>query len=177
VTAPAVIRATFTEWRMVKTRSALQIVLEVPIEQTEEVLATLGAPMPGKEKWVAVALLDAKAVARQVDPGGASTSGRSAPAETEKPRRKFTELRLSAQAGILCEQDDFRGWLAEEYPNAVRAASGDIAGALRLVLKVQSRTELDDARNTRERAAWSALLTQFQQETGRMARDPRDTAA
>ena len=58
MTEASVIKATFTEWRMVKTRKVLQLVLEVPLEEQGEVLSRLGQPMPDREKWVAVALLD-----------------------------------------------------------------------------------------------------------------------
>ncbi len=58
MTDARVIKATFAEWKMIKTRKVLQLVLEIPLEQQGEVLTRLGPPMPDQEKWVAVALLD-----------------------------------------------------------------------------------------------------------------------
>ena len=40
------IRAAFTEYRMVKTRSALQLIVEVPLEQQADVFNKLGYPLP-----------------------------------------------------------------------------------------------------------------------------------
>lgn len=53
----AIVRGTFSDWRPVKTRGVLQLVIEVPVEQAQRVMDTLGFPMPGEEKAVAVALL------------------------------------------------------------------------------------------------------------------------
>lgn len=55
----AAIKATFSEWRMVKTRKTMQLIFEVPLEQGEHVLHVLGMPMPDTEKWCAIALLRA----------------------------------------------------------------------------------------------------------------------
>jgi hypothetical protein len=62
-----VIEATYTEWKMIKTRKVLQLILEIPLERQGDVLIRLGPPMPDREKWVAVALLD-ELVARGQDP-------------------------------------------------------------------------------------------------------------
>lgn len=61
------IRATFADWRTVKTRKALQLIFEVSLEQQAEVLAILGAPMPDVDTWVAIARLkpDAGAITRE----------------------------------------------------------------------------------------------------------------
>lgn len=53
----AVVEATFCDWRTVRTRKTLQLIFEVEIEATENVLAVLGAPLPHKTTWVAIARL------------------------------------------------------------------------------------------------------------------------
>ena len=57
MSAPAAIRATFSDWRTVRTRRALQLIFEVPLEQQAAVLAILGAPLPEAETWCAIARL------------------------------------------------------------------------------------------------------------------------
>ena len=49
------IRARYADWRPVKGRKVLQIVLEVPLEQQGDILTMLGAPLPDRDLWVAVA--------------------------------------------------------------------------------------------------------------------------
>jgi len=61
VTAPAAIKATYSEWKMVKTRKALVLSFEVPLEQQAEVMAALGVPMPDRELWVGIARISDEA--------------------------------------------------------------------------------------------------------------------
>lgn len=58
MTAPAAIKATYSEWKMVKTRKVLVLSFEVPLEHQAEVMAALGTPMPDQEIWVAIARLN-----------------------------------------------------------------------------------------------------------------------
>lgn len=57
MTAPAAIKATYSEWKMVKTRKVLVLSFEVPLEQQAEVMAALGTPMPDTAIWVGIARL------------------------------------------------------------------------------------------------------------------------
>lgn len=54
-----VVKASYHNIRPLPTRGQVQIILEIPIEEMASLIAKLGVPaMPGKTKWVAVALLD-----------------------------------------------------------------------------------------------------------------------
>jgi hypothetical protein len=164
MTAPAVIRGTLSEIKPVKTRSIWQIVVEIPVEQAQSAIDTLGVPVPGKERWVAVALLDA-----------ASSAPQPAPApEPDKPRRRFQDLPRSQQAGMRCEEPEFASWMKQKNPGAWNASGGEVAGAVRWLCAVNSRAEL----NTDPVAGrlWDHLNTQYLQDTGRMATDPRSAA-
>ena len=61
VTAPAAIKATYSEWKMVKTRKVLVLSFEVPLEHQAEVMAALGTPLPDAEIWVGIARLSENA--------------------------------------------------------------------------------------------------------------------
>jgi hypothetical protein len=51
------ILATFSEVKIIKTRSVMQIVCEIPIDQADEALRILGGiPQPAEERWVGIAL-------------------------------------------------------------------------------------------------------------------------
>lgn len=86
---PAVIRGTFSDWRPVKTRGVLQLVIEVPVEQAQHVMDTLGFPMPGEEKFVAVALMNA------VGGGGAPSAGTAEP--VGRPGHEADSVRVHDQ--------------------------------------------------------------------------------
>lgn len=110
---PAVIKATFGEWRMVKGRKVLQLVFEVPLEQQQTVLETLGAPMPDVETWVAIARL------------------RQEPVAETKSGTSLTQI-----AGILCNEGAFNAWARENSYADGKAYIYDRCG-------VKSRRELD----------------------------------
>lgn len=59
------VRATFSDFKTVKTRSVAQLVFEVPLEEADAVLAALGGvPVPNREQWVGVAPITEQAAAR-----------------------------------------------------------------------------------------------------------------
>lgn len=59
MSTPAAISGSLADFRIVKTRSVVQFIVEVPIEQADVALATLGGiPLPGVERPVALARLN-----------------------------------------------------------------------------------------------------------------------
>jgi hypothetical protein len=119
------LKATYADLKTVKTRSTVQIILEMPIEALPEVVSLLGAPVPGNEVWVAIARL---------------RSGTEDVAEP--PARKGT---LAQQAGILCADKAFwkflnaKGGMSDEDISTTEAA----AKMLRWICQIDSRTALD----------------------------------
>lgn len=51
------IKATLEDYKRIKTRSAWQIILEIPEEQLPQAMEILGNPICGKSIWVGVARL------------------------------------------------------------------------------------------------------------------------
>ena len=117
------IRASFADWRPVKSRSVLQLILEVPIEQTEAVLGALGAPLPGKETWVGVALLRDEA-APVAQPGIIEEGAKAA----------------VTRAAMLCQDKAFQEWFMG--PVVPGNAASDTAAFMRTYLCVASRSEI-----------------------------------
>jgi hypothetical protein len=59
--APAAFEANYGDWRLVKGRKVVQIVLEVPMESADHAYKVLGGmPNPGAGVWLAVARLAGK---------------------------------------------------------------------------------------------------------------------
>ena len=146
MSAPKVIKATFSDWRPVKGRKVLQMVFEVPLEQTNEVLSMLGAPMPDKETWVAIALLDL----RKFDAQG------NLPVEP-KTRRPFCELPYPQQAAIKSQDLKFQLFMSD---TAIGKECEDTAEAIRQWCGVTTRADIQPGTKAGER--WIALLNEFE---------------
>lgn len=157
---PRVIRADYSNWRPVAGRKVLQLILEVPIEQTADVMEKLGFPLPGESKWVAVALLDKNGpVAEPVDAADLKSAdesrvGSNPTGAHHKDRKPFSSLPLSQQAAIRCQDADFQIYL--QRPNA-----DETADEVRLICDVDSRSKL--VLNSDAGARWLRLEAQYQQ--------------
>ena len=98
MTTPAIIRGTFSDLKLIKSRSTAQLVIEIPIEEADNALTALGGvPLPGKECWVAIARLTTQAVI----------------AAPQKERRALEDVPLPQRAGMLVNDPKFVQWLDE----------------------------------------------------------------
>ena len=136
--APAIFQATYSDFRLVRSRKVVQFVFEVPIEGANQACEVLGGmPNPAEETWCAIARLDLK-----------KTNGplfeEKAAAETKPkaPRAPVAaEKRLAQRAGILCAELSFRKFLEDETKQPI--ISEDAAAiSLRKICGVSSRSEL-----------------------------------
>lgn len=164
MTEPAAIKGTFSDYKLIKTRKVIQIIVEVPVEQQAQVFAALGYPMPDSETWVGVARLDPEKVKVRPD-------------TPEKPRRPFHDLPLSQQAGIRCGDEKFVAWLEDASPAAWRAAKNysndaDIAAVVvRFICGVGSRADLDKTEADGPRQIWKKLNAEYEIFAGLAAED------
>lgn len=142
--APAAISGTFSDLKTVKSRSVVQIVIEVPIERAAAVVEAFGFPQPGAEIHVAVARLVAAPATIEHEPAA------------EKPRRKFGEMPRAQQAGIRCSEQAFWRFLNETYGQGISAPES-AAAFVRLLCNVESRANLDG----QGADAWDALEARF----------------
>lgn len=128
--AEAVFQGTYSDWKLIKTRSVVQIVIEVPLEQAPHVYTVLGGmPQPGSELPVAVARLAPQVTEPKPE----------APAERATSRKKQTP---SQRAHWLCQDKGFWKWLETEYETAV-SDSSYAADCMRGICNVGSRAEFD----------------------------------
>ena len=128
----AAFQAVYTDWKLIRGRKVVQIVLELPIEGSDAAYQALGGmPNPAESAWCAVA--------RLVQGGAGTDAEANKPAAApNRPRakRSFEELPLSQQAALLCGQAAYWKFLG----------MNDEAGAtekMRNILGVKSRSELD----------------------------------
>ncbi|MGH2358943.1 MAG: hypothetical protein ACRDGM_00130 [bacterium] len=151
----AMINATFSDFKLIRTRSVAQLVFELPIEQADAALVALGGvPQPAEERWVTINL----ARARQ---------------RTTKPSLLSDSEKARTRCVLLCKEHAFQAWIfvrALEENRQIGEATGREAECARLVrdmLGVASRAEIahDDA----ARAKFRQLEVAYAQASGRVA--------
>jgi hypothetical protein len=117
-------KAVYADWKLIKTRSTLQIVLEVPVNESDKAYRVLGGmPDPSTSVWVAVARLQDHADASSPPDTASATAeqGHSAPPSStvasalpHKPRR-FDAMPLSSQASMLCHEAPWWAYIRENW--------------------------------------------------------------
>lgn len=138
MTDAAIIEAEYVEWKMVKTRKALQLIFEVPLEKQALVQAALGTPMPDTSTPVAIARLNLAALTQ------------AEPEQIEAPRRSKS---LAQVAGILCNTGSFRKFIRVETVDQA-------ADYIRAHCRVSSRANIDG--NPDATAAFDALRGEYE---------------
>ena len=139
------IRATFSDFKLIKTRKVAQLVMEVPIEACDAALAALGGvPRFDSEVWVGIARLTEEA----------------APA----PRKEMTRAQW---AGMLCQDGQFQTFLRDENYTSC-AHPNNAADFVREYCGVTSRSQLDSfhAAST----MWDTLRTEYDAWRGKIGR-------
>lgn len=126
----AIIEAEYVEWKMVKTRKALQLIFEVPLELQAKVQDALGTPMPDVSTPVAIARLRLRPAIVEEQP--------VIEHQPEPPIRRSKSL--AQIAGILCSSGSFQKFAGakteQEAADYIRGHCG-----------VASRAEIDASEN------------------------------
>lgn len=158
--APDAIRGTFCDFRPVKGRKVVQIVVEAPIEQADEVLAALGGfPQPDAERWVAIA--------RLYDASARQEAGDPRPNDTPEAGRSWADLQPSQQAALRGNDVAFLNLIRSRAPDLPQGGpmAKEIASGIREICGVTSRADLND--NPRSRELWLQLDQEFLVWSGR----------
>jgi len=164
MTRPAAFRATYADWRLIKTRQSVQVIFEIPLEAANEVLDVLGGmPDPSKERWFGIAAIKTETEVMQAAESNTTKSAARPDQASPRPdraKRDWQSLLPSVQAGIRCDDPIFGAFLMEEREDDLREASGDWAECVRLICGVSSRADLNT--NQKARVIWHQLNDQFQ---------------
>jgi hypothetical protein len=132
-----VLKAQYADLKTVKTRSSVQIILEMPIEALGDVVELLGAPLPGGSVWVAVARLRGDPDAIEQEPEAHQIEG-PANDDADRPPRPLSQV-----AAILCNIVAFRRFIHEKGGFEVVPSVDEAATWVREKCGVQSRREFD----------------------------------
>ena len=143
----------FSDFKLIKTRSVAQLIIEIPIESADHALKLLGGvPQASKERWVGIAPLSAKP-----EPPARETAQED-PFEQPgqhgaDPTRRFWDLPPAQQAALKCADSHFQKWLVVEDQDTA-------AAWVRAHCKVSSRSELNT--NAEAAAIWRQVLRSYE---------------
>ena len=158
----AVAQASYSDFRLVKTRSAAQIVLEIPIEEAGAFVDAFGLPIPGHEIHVAIARLQVPATDEEpseargeMDNGAPKVEHPNHPRNTAASER-FRALgkpeQMVARAAMLRKAALFQDWLGVRDEEGARARIYDRCG-------IGSLSEL--AANEDAAFKWEQMLVEY----------------
>lgn len=157
MTTPSAIQGTFADLKTVKTRSVVQMIIEVPIEQGKQVVDAFGFPQPGSEIPVAVARINPS----QCKPVQASTSQRKPAATLAEKMRRLCGVE-AFQHFMQSKSDG--GWDASvPVTNKYERTSARV----KHFCMIKSKAELDTNPEAAKRC--NTLLAEYEQSVGRMA--------
>lgn len=159
MSGPLAFRASYADWKLVKTRGVVQVVFEVPLHDSQAAYDVLGGmPQPSKEHWFAIAAIrNPEAIPGASDPQPDPISQ----PRPDRAKRDFRDLPPSQQAALRCNEPIFQAFLKEEYPDEWHEAV-DAADCVRMICNVSSRAFLDQPANHTNRMIWHALDSQYQ---------------
>lgn len=176
--ANAVVAGTYSDLKLIRTRSTVQMIIEMPIERAEELVQKFGIPQPGQEIHVAVARLQVPAPNARPQETERSLSAGAAPARAHKSaeaKERYQQQDELAQActraGMLSQDARFQSWVDGKWTSAegtVRSRGSEGAAAyIRRCCGVLSRSEIAAGGRAYER--FLALETEWKQASGQMA--------
>jgi hypothetical protein len=156
-TAMTAFRATYADWKLIKTRGVVQVVMEIPLADADAAYDVLGGmPVHGKERWFGIAAMkspvqkEAAAKPRQISPPDAPTGG---------AKRNWRDIPPPQQAGIRCDEPAFGAYLKENHPDEWHE-TGDADACLKMILRIESKTELKT--DPRRMMLWHQLDNAYQ---------------
>lgn len=146
---PAAFKATYSDWKLVKTRGVVQVIFEVPLADSDTAYEILGGmPNHANERWFGIAALN----------GHATESIIGAP--DQKKGEQWKDCQPSKQAGIRCSEPLFWAYLREEHAADPCANSDDAASFVRAYCRVNSRAHFNA--NPAAKAVWQNLDNAYQ---------------
>jgi hypothetical protein len=142
------IKATFSDFKLIKTRKVAQLVMEVPIEQADDAVKALGGlPTFAEEQWVGIAPLKPEAASK--------------PAPKQSDR--WGDLPAVKQAAIRCQDEGFQRWLVAG--TGFDATAENAATRVRSLCKVSSRKQICEG-NEFALSKWQNIDTAYRAHAG-----------
>lgn len=166
MTANAIVAGVFADLKTVRTRSIVQMVIEIPVEHAAEVIDKFGFPQPGAEVAVAVARLvdTSRSIPWTPSPPADASRVLPEPAAPVKERTPWDAMKYAKQVSVACGDPEFRVWLARTSPVQNYLAELTAAEAVQDVkarILISSRKELDADPEGPAVRRWNELHGEF----------------
>jgi hypothetical protein len=133
----AAIKATFTDYRRIKSRKVMQIVFEVPLETWPRDYKVLGEPEIETSQWFAIARM----------------TGAAEPA----PAPKDHQSNLAANAALMMQEPIFTLFMRDMVPDH---RSDNVDNLLKRYLGISSKSELNT--DAAAAARWRDLRAEYE---------------
>ena len=132
------ITGTYSDFKIIKSRSVAQVIVEVPLEEANNVIEVFGVPRPDAEQWVGIVGL-----------------------RRDKMVSKSMATKHIQQAGIMARDESFQGWLkaVKGFEDVVIGSTDSAAEAMRALLGIRSRTEMHSRPEVVE--AWRRIYDEY----------------
>lgn len=125
MTEPAALSATYSDFKLIKTRSVISLSFEVPIEHADIVHQVLGIPVPGKEIGVGIARLRDKPVMTEAEyisddiifkPGAVVKVNKAKGEHGDYAAKLYKSyfMRNEEVCKALGTTDDFKAWIQRQ---------------------------------------------------------------
>jgi len=128
MTSPSAFKASYADWKLIKTRGVVQVVMEVPLADADAAYKVLGGmPDFGKEVWFGIAPIQLPAPAKE------KPAQPQPKIPTAGAKRDWRDMQPAQQAGIRCAEPIFVAFLKETYPDEWRDLEEDSADVVRFI--------------------------------------------
>jgi hypothetical protein len=142
----AIVRGDYTHFKHVKTRKVVILEVEVPEELFQHVINTLGMPIGGESKPVAVALLD-------------SSTYNKPPVLAKSDIQQTEGGKLRTRAVLLCQDGHFKEYCWEKHGTYYEDGEKSAAQAIYNFCGINSRSQLAFNINAQEK--FKEMLIKF----------------
>lgn len=181
MTKAPIFQATYSDFKLVRSRKVVQFVFEVPIEGADDACAVLGGmPNPTAEVWCGIARLDMAKVSGASAPCEGEGPGPSTPAVSRPSspsasgrghpsKKSWHEMDYAQQAGVLCGDSNFWKFLNAHQAEVISDPSirvhvgnaDEAAEAVRTICGVNSRSEIKNG--TTAGGTWRFLVSDYRE--------------
>jgi hypothetical protein len=168
---PAAFSASYSDWKLIKTRGVVQVVMEIPLADADTAYNVLGGmPDVARENWFAIAPLKLPRAEKENNTTPIRTAAQPQPdvprsgwGEAGSPfmakaKRDWRAVPYPQQAGIRICEATFAAYLREEHPDEWHE-TGEADACVKFICNINSKREL--LTNHKAALLWHQLDTAY----------------